>query len=236
VNVSPITLNAIKLVAKRLDYLREDVVLVGGAVTGLLLTSAAIPQIRATLDIDVIVEIASRSDYYALEDKLRNLGFKSQVGEGIPLCRWVVDEIIVDVMPTDPRILGFSNAWYSATIDNSTAISLDKDLQIRIAKSPYFLATKIEAFHGRGQNDYIASSDIEDIIMVIDGRGELVQEIEMESRELKAFLANEFENLISNESFIESLPCHLLPDQASQARVEFIARQINEIIRLGTRR
>lgn len=232
-NVSPITLDAIKLVARRLDYLREDFVLVGGAVTGLLLTNTAIPQIRTTLDIDVIVEIASRSDYYALESRLQRLGFRSLIGEGIPLCRWVVDDVIVDIMPTDPRILGFSNAWYSATIDNAAAISLEDNLQVRIASPPYFLATKIEAFHGRGQNDYVTSRDIEDIITLIDGREELVQEIEGGSQELKSFLAAAFEYMASKEAFIESLSCHLLPDEASQSRVEFITRQIHEIIKLG---
>lgn len=117
--LSPVTLDAIKLVAKRLDYLSQEVVLVGGAATGLLVTSTAIPQIRTTIDVDVIIEVASRSDYYALEEKLRKLGFKHQIGKGIPLCRWTIDNVIVDIMPTDPQILGFSNIWYSATIDNS---------------------------------------------------------------------------------------------------------------------
>ncbi len=233
VKLSPITLDAIKLVAKRLDYLREEVVLVGGAATGLLVTSTAIPQIRATIDIDVIIEVTSRSDYYALEDKLRKLGFKPQIGERIPLCRWTVDNVIVDIMPTDPQILGFSNIWYSATIDNSNPIHLDEDLYINIAKAPYFLATKIEAFRGRGQGDYIMSHDIEDIITIIDGREELIKEISAESQHLKSFLSAEFEYFTTDEAFLESLPGHLLPDEASQSRVSIIERQIREIVRIG---
>ncbi|MFO8010276.1 MAG: hypothetical protein R6U89_05615 [Dehalococcoidia bacterium] len=79
VRPSSITLDEIKLVARRLDYLREDIVLVGGAATGLLITSTAIPRIRPTIDIDVIIEITSRSDYYILEDKLRQLSFRPQI-------------------------------------------------------------------------------------------------------------------------------------------------------------
>jgi hypothetical protein len=30
--------------------------------------------------------------------------------------------------------------------------------------APYFLATKIEAFYGRGKKDFLASHDMEDII------------------------------------------------------------------------
>jgi hypothetical protein len=37
-----------------------------------------------------------------------------------------------------------------------------------------FVATKFEAFHGRGNNDHLASHDLEDIITVVDGRPELM--------------------------------------------------------------
>jgi hypothetical protein len=38
---------------------------------------------------------------------LRKLGFKDPVGEdNPPLCRKIFGEITVDVMPTDPEILG----------------------------------------------------------------------------------------------------------------------------------
>ena len=36
--------------------------------------------------------------------------------------------------------------------------------------APYFMATKIEAFYGRGGDDFLGSHDMEDIITVIDGR------------------------------------------------------------------
>lgn len=41
---------------------------------------------------------------------------------------------------------------------------------------PYFLATKIEAFKGRGRRDFWASHDLEDLIFVIDGRSTIVEE------------------------------------------------------------
>src|ERR1700730_9784238 len=31
--------------------------------------------------------------------------------EGAPICRWAHDDLRFDVMPTDERILGFSNRW-----------------------------------------------------------------------------------------------------------------------------
>lgn len=102
----------IELVARRLGELRKEVVFVGGASTALLITDPAAPDVRATTDVDVIVEVASTFDYYRLADKLRFLGFAEDTGEEAPMCRWRIDGIAVDVMPTDEGILGFSNRWY----------------------------------------------------------------------------------------------------------------------------
>ena len=233
VNPSAVTLEAIKLVAKRLAHLTDRVVFLGGAATQLLITHKAAPSIRPTYDIDVIVEIATRTEYYRLENELRELGFKQLVGEDAPLCRWTVDGVLVDVMPSDPEILGFSNSWYSATINNSVTVLLDEDSRIRMAKAPYFLATKIEAFHGRGHGDYLASHDIEDVIAVIDGREELVDDIASESRDIQLFLSRALERFMDNRSFLESLPGHLPPDDASQARIPIILQRIDQMVQAG---
>jgi hypothetical protein len=43
--------------------------------------------------------------------------------------------------------------------------------------SPYLLATKLEAFRGRGDGDFAGSTDIEDIILIIDGRPSVLEEV-----------------------------------------------------------
>ena len=40
--------------------------------------------------------------------------------ESAPLCRWVNAGTILDVMPLDERILGFSNRWYHAAMEAAT--------------------------------------------------------------------------------------------------------------------
>ena len=50
-------------VAECLGPLRQKVVFLGGAATGLFITDEAAPEVRATKDVDIIVEILSRSDY-----------------------------------------------------------------------------------------------------------------------------------------------------------------------------
>lgn len=43
------------------------------------------------------------------------------------------------------------------------------------------IATKIEAFKGRGRGDFFASHDLEDLIFVMDGRSTIVEEVQTEA-------------------------------------------------------
>lgn len=58
--------------------------------------------------------------------------------------------------------------------------------------APYLLATKIEAFHSRGNRDYMASHDFEDIINVVAARIEIAEEVHSANEELKNHLENFF--------------------------------------------
>ncbi len=158
-------------------------------------------------------------EYYRLEKELLNRGFKQDISEDAPVCRWLIDNIKVDVMPTREDILGFSNRWYLPAIRNAVYIDMDKELTIQLVTPPYFLATKIEAFKGRGGGDYMASHDMEDIMTVLDGRPEIVSEIASSPDDLKNYLSMTFRTLLANREFLDALPGHLLPDRASQARL-----------------
>ncbi len=229
INNKDINIQLITNVAKRLGDLRKRAVFVGGCATGLFITDPAMPEVRATQDVDLIVEVASRKQYYNLEEDLRKKGFKQDMSEGAPLCRWLIDGIKVDVMPTQEDILGFSNYWYLPAIKNAESIELEKGLTIQIVSPPYFLATKVEAFEGRGGGDYMASHDMEDIITVLDGRPEIISEIRSSSKELKTFLAGAFRGLLAQQGFRDALPGHLPPDRASQARLPRLIKRLEEI-------
>ena len=79
------------------------------------------PDVRYTLDVDCIVDVISRNQYYQLEKKLNKQGFKKSITEDV-ICRWFYDDVILDVMPTDEAILGFGNRWYKQAIDSQTFI------------------------------------------------------------------------------------------------------------------
>ncbi|MEJ0086507.1 MAG: hypothetical protein WDO72_12540 [Pseudomonadota bacterium] len=98
----------LELVADALGSLREQLVFVGGCAAGLLITDRAAPPVRATLDVDLLVRATTRVDYQHVERQFESLGFKHDISQDAPICRWVHGTIKVDLMPTDPSVLGFS--------------------------------------------------------------------------------------------------------------------------------
>lgn len=214
--------------AAKLEPLLDRIVFVGGCVTGLLVTDLASAPIRATLDVDVIVEAASYVEFTALEQQLRQLGFRESQAEGSPVCRWVNEDLLLDFMPIDPSILGFSNRWYGPALQTAQKTSVGT-YEIRVIIAPYFVATKLDAFHGRGKNDFRASHDLEDIVTVIDGRPEIVGEVHLAPGDLQEYIRDEFGKLLSNRDFLDALPGHLLPDAASQQRVGLVLKRLQQM-------
>ena len=206
-----------------------ELVFVGGAVTSLLVTDEGAGLPRTTLDVDAIAEISSYAEYTAFGERLRAFGFSEDTSEGAPLCRWVHSGTILDVMPLDEKILGFSNRWYPAAMESATIHRLPGELEIRVVTAPHFLATKIEAFKGRGQGDFLTSHDLEDLIFVIDGRSTIVEEVKTETPLLREYLSTEITGLLAAPAFIDALPGYLLPDAASQARVGTVLRRLKAL-------
>lgn len=215
--------------AAKLAPLLDQMVFVGGCATGLLLSDPAAAPVRPTLDIDAIVAAASYAEFTLYETRLRELGFRESRAEGAPICRWLSGNLILDLMPTDSSILGFSNRWYRPAMENAQRIRIG-EYEIRLITAPYFLATKMEAFHGRAKNDFRMSHDLEDIVTVIDGRREITDEVHRSSADLQKFLADEFRDLLSNREFQEALPGHLLPDVASQQRLSLVLTRMQKLV------
>ena len=97
---------------------------------------------------------------------------------------------------------------------------------IRTLTPPHFLATKFEAFHGRGKGDYWASHDMEDIVCVIDGRAEITAEVAASSPALRQYLQAEFTTLLADWMFTEAISGFLPGDAISQTRAPLILRRI----------
>jgi hypothetical protein len=216
-------------VAERLGNLADDMVFTGGCVVGLLITDEAAPDVRPTEDVDVIVELVSRQEYYQLEEKLRELGFVQKPHENGLLCRWDIDGVKVDIMPTRGEITGLSSPWFQEAWNTASTLTLAESITIRVVTAPYFLATKLAALFDRAHEDYLASPDLEDIVAVTDGRETLLEEIRKEPDELKKYLADSVSSLIAKERFMDALPGHLPHDKASKARLPSLITKIEQI-------
>ncbi len=218
------------LVAARLGDLCDRVVFVGGMVRGLLVTDPAVVGPRPTRDVDLITELPSAIEYYAMSAALRHRGFRESLEEGAPICRWNIEDVPVDVMPIDPVVLGFSNVWYRGGFDCSTEL-MTGALRLRIIDAPHFCATKLESFASRGDGDFY-HHDLEDVIVVVDGRPELIAEVRAAPRDLRSFLADEISVLLATTRFMDALPGHLGPDVASQARLALIISRLRALVTL----
>ena len=156
----------------------------------------------ATEDVDVVCEMATRVKYHRLGDRLRERGLREAIGEPV-ICRWRSSEpqLVLDVMPTDPDILGFSNPWYEEAISSAVTVTLESGAEIRAAAPPALVATKLCAWKGRGGGDLLRSLDIHDVVTLLNGRPELVDEIQGAPSALRTYVKGELAELQTERDF-----------------------------------
>lgn len=181
--------------------LRERLVFVGGCTTALFITDpVTLEDVRATDDVDLIVDLAGYAAWAELQKQLREKGFREAQDDTV-ICRMRLGELKVDFMPDDADILGFSNRWYAKGIETAETSQLEGELTIRRLTPPLFMATKLEAYLHRGKGDLFMSRDLEDILLVVDGRPEIVAEIQGCDQDVRNFIAGQFADLLRDPDF-----------------------------------
>jgi hypothetical protein len=95
------------------------------------------------------------------------------------ICRWVHKDsgLRFDLMPVQPEVLGLSNRCYPYAVETAEPVQLGPAITIRLVSAIAFVATKLEAFAGRGGGDFLNSHDLEDVLNIADGREELASEM-----------------------------------------------------------
>lgn len=211
------------------DDLCQQMVFVGGCSTAVLITDEiTLQEVRATDDVDLIVGLAGKAQWMQLQQALHGKGFTVS-GEDDVICRMRLGNLKVDFMPDDPDILGFSNRWYKEGIATAIKYALPSGRVIKHLTSPLFLATKLEAYHGRGQNDPLGSHDLEDIINVVDGRPTLFNEVRSASGEVRSYISENFQALLRHIDFENFLYGNI---RGSDGRVDIVLQRVNSLAEL----
>jgi len=208
----------IRAVNHALGELAAEAVYVGGSVVSLY-SSRPASDIRPTDDVDVLLELATYKDYTNIDLVLRQKGFENDIESGV-ICRYRINGIIVDVMPINDQILGFTNRWYEAGFAGRQKIEIEPELTIYLFQPVHFLASKIEAFDSRGGGDGRTSTDFEDIVYLLNNREQIWNEINTSSEDVKSYIRDQLRTWADSPYIEEWLSCHL--DYNEQRRATFI--------------
>ncbi|MGO4560114.1 hypothetical protein [Mesorhizobium sp. 2RAF21] len=223
----------LKAVAEALgDELRARLLFVGGCTTALYITDPIVLEgVRATDDVDLIVDLAGFAEWAELMERLRARGFTEAADDPV-ICRMKLGELKVDFMPDDEAILGFSNRWYAKGIATAEPEQLEEGLEIRRLTPQLFVATKLEAYRGRGGGDLIGSRDAEDILLLVDGREEIVEEIAGGEPDIRDYIAEQIAALLDDPNFDHFLEGNI---RGPAGRVDIVYERLVAISTLDTR-
>ena len=223
------TIDSLYVVARHFNGLDIPYAFLGASILPLLVDNAAVQEIRPTIDVDVSVEVVTLVQLYALEERLRARSFRHDTREGAPICRWLVEGITVDVMPTEAAVLGMASEWFHEAVKNAARMDLGDGTHARVIKRPYFLATKLTAYRDRGSKDPYMSKDLEDIVSLFDGCQETAFLLEEGSSSLRKFLISGMQVHLENPVFVEAVEGCFRADSVSRERSRIVLARMRDI-------
>lgn len=210
-------------IASALQELNAEVVFVGGAVIQLYSTDPAAGNPATTYDVDCVVDVTTYRDYAAFEQRLFSKHFENDTSEGAPVCRYIFDGEKVDFMPKVDTGIGESNRWYLKGTAHKQVFRLNDSLVIHIMPISFYIASKLEALHSRGGNDFRGSKDFEDIVYVLNSCDHLTDRLSKESvPEVLTFLRESFSDMLKRPNIQEEIDCSLSED----GRTSFVISQM----------
>ncbi len=128
------------------------------------------------------------------------------------------------------RRSSFSNRWYAKGIETAVETELEERLVIRRLTPPLFIATKLEAYRGRGNNDLISSRDAEDILSIVDGTTELVSDIVKHKPEIRNYIAKQIGDILDDPNFEHFSAGNV---RGPEGRIDIVHNRLVAIRRLG---
>lgn len=196
-----------------LGELADKVIFVGAGISIFLIDQAAVANARPTEDIDSIVDINSYSDLFEFEKQLSAKGFKRSTDHN---ARWLLKDLVFDVMPARPISGYLTNSWYQEAIKHIVTRDIAHGYQVKMISPPYFIATKLEAFKNRGSLQEFDGTDLEDIVILLDGLSTIQNELADADPTVKRYLKEQFRQLLKKKAFKDFVQNSLSGPRAAQ--------------------
>jgi predicted nucleotidyltransferase len=215
----------IEKISLALEEINDEVVFIGAAILGLYVTEEGADPPRITSDIDICIKICTYSQMNQIQERLAIKGFFPAAEQKL-IYRFEYKKILVDFIPVEDTPLGPTNRWLKPGFGKAERVKIGESA-IFILPVSYYLATKWEAFRNRGF-DYRLSPDFEDIVYILDNNSTVVEDIFVAEKEVRQFLKDMSEELLSNGSLSEILECHLVQRVAGE-RSELIIDKLKKI-------
>ena len=112
-------------------------------------------------------------------------------------------------MPIDSSVFGFGNRFYRPGYEHAELIDLGDKVQIRVMPAPYAFATKVEAYRGRGRGDPWSSRDLEDLVFLLEGRAEMVGELQGSPDDVRQAVSAWAQELLSHPRIQDIIDGHV---------------------------
>lgn len=198
-------LELLRAVIRDLGTFHDRMVFTGGLVLALYLERRPTFRIRPTVDADAVVACASHREWLGLQADLGRIGVVPLAGDpDAPICRMrTAGGYLLDLMPSDPDVLGFGNRWFQQGFDRAVTADIGEGLTIRVFPAPLYFAAKAEAYRGRGSQDPWTSHDLEDILTLLACRPSLAGEVARVDELLSAYLAEVARQILELERIDE---------------------------------
>jgi hypothetical protein len=164
-------LDRLERAATDLEVVGLPMVVVGGATMPLYVGPDAETVLRETKDVDVMVEAGSYAEFAALEARLRTAGFRQDLAERGPRCRWYKGEAQYDIV--DVRTDFPDDPWARPLGPGIERRFLPSGRSVPVLSAGRFLAAKVAALRDRGGAHWYLSTDFEDIVLLLESHAQL---------------------------------------------------------------
>ena len=208
-----------------------DFAFLGGSLLAFLVTDRTADAVRVTKDVDIMMNIRTRKEYHISDAELEKRGFRHDTREGAPVCRWVLDDLTVDVLPIHEDVLGWNSRWFEEALAHADVLKLG-DKCVKVVSVPYFVALKLEAFEDRGKKDFLTSTDFEDVICLFNGRPNVVDEIRACDK-LRTWISEKFRAYITIPTLEDAVEGFLQTETEPDARKKRILNAFDTLASLS---